>query len=289
MIFDRLGSGLLAVGLAGIVYMAASHTRSVPRAVPPICISPPGRDEIAPVQTRSVARCRSNFSVESTISPAIEMTRAPSQPIGRTWDRGVHPMRGPFESLDAAFGVAVSDYETMRGSPPFEELTVLDVVGAKQPSLIALLEPRHVRQGAPMHTLHLVAKVAGKWYVEDLGATGSDHDFQYHMGPRWFTTDVDAPVVADVLGSGGSEILVHSTTSRGYTMNAMKDVEDRQLICGVGPSGVPSCASIEIGARTNDIVDNVHLHLSVACDGFATIVGSLAGKFVREQFRIVFP
>ena len=192
---------------------------------------------------------------------------SPAHPLG-PW--GTRPMQGPSPDRETLVNGCTELLRT--SAPPFAEVLHCATGDNQRPP-----GPGNM----PNH--HLLVRTDRGWWAYTLTHTYWPHRREDEVQLAR-VTDV---VVADRLGDGGVEIsaLTEVGPPGGFKN---RDV----FICGVGPSGVPACATHRIDAGGPFHGAGALLYrLELACDGALAIAGWEGGtpvKLVHGRGRLAF-
>ncbi|CAN5920693.1 hypothetical protein BH11MYX3_BH11MYX3_40950 [soil metagenome] len=146
-------------------------------------------------------------------------------------------MCGPFNSPSEVFGEGPSteDFESMRGSWPFEAVTVLTRGDQAHADL-----SEHAM-------VALVVQIDGAWWGVELGSTGPiciQGSTVETSGPAWIeTTTTDLHVVA-ITGAASPMVMV--TKHDRFTRNGGVRETATQISCTVDASKTPHCRELAV-------------------------------------------
>ncbi|HEX3906248.1 MAG TPA: hypothetical protein VH853_25730 [Polyangia bacterium] len=183
---------------------------------------------------------------------------------------------GPFASMEAACpGCGARD--AIRKPPaPWLEVRVLMAGNLARP-----LSP-----GNSVHH-YLAVHLRSGWWTQEIGR---NVDFEGAIT----TSSPRSPEARDVLPSVGAELTIEvrqTTQVPGEDGEAPSQTERRTLhICGVGPSGAPSCTAVETYRFAGQASGSLDTPVSFNKAGEIVVAGKIEGlPAVPRRYRVDFP
>jgi hypothetical protein len=178
---------------------------------------------VAPVKTTDAAALASLVCMLAAGTDAAASRPAKPEPIRFMGEQ----MKGPFASLTAACARCHVERTVDRPAAPF-----LDVRVVVSDDVVELPTHPNLR--------YLAVRLPSGWWLREIGgstAPTANSEFRTLQ----YEQRVDT---ADVLAGGGAEVLVETEQTLTSWDRDDEDHERRMHICGVGPSGRPSCFSL---------------------------------------------